>query len=246
LAARVKLARARVLLVGAGGLGSPAALYLAGAGVGTLGISDGDCVELSNLHRQVLHRSAHIGLEKSISAEVALRALNPNCQVERLPAIQVDNAQSMLRSFDLVVDGSDNFATRYLVADTAVLLSKPLIYGAVLRFSGQVSVFQGHRADAPCYRCLFPRPPAPEHAPNCAQAGVLGVVPGVIGTMQALEAIKCITGIGQDLVGRVLLFDALRASWREIKLAKDPDCPGCGSKPDPERHRDYAVTACAQ
>ncbi len=225
-----KLKQAKVLLVGAGGLGSPAALYLAAAGVGTLAISDGDTVDLSNLHRQILHRTGAIGVAKTASAAAQLVALNPLVRVLELPALDAANIDELLPTFDIVVDGSDNFATRFLVADACVKHKKPLVYGAVLRFEGQASVFLGP-ADAsgaaPCYRCLFPAPPPPEYAPSCAQAGVLGVVPGVIGTLQATEAIKLITGIGSVLSGRLLLFDAKNMRFREISIPRDPQCPSC-------------------
>ena len=223
------LASAKVLLIGAGGLGSPAALYLAAAGVGTLGISDDDSVDISNLQRQILHRTDRVGMAKTLSAELTLRALNPGCSVIRLPRIGASNASAMLQEYDLVIDGSDNFPTRFLLADSCVALRIPLIYGAVLRFTGQVSVFCGHERDLPCYRCLFAAPPPPEAAPNCAEAGVLGVLPGLIGTLQASEAIKLITGLGQPLLGRLLLVDMLKTEFRELRLPKDPGCPTCGN-----------------
>jgi sulfur-carrier protein adenylyltransferase/sulfurtransferase len=230
VAGQEKLKNARVLLIGAGGLGSPAALYLAAAGVGTLGISDGDHLDVSNLARQVLHRTDHIGALKTDSAIQTLTALNPLVMVRALPAVTASTVDALLPQFDVIVDGSDNFATRFLVSDACVRHKKPLVYGAVLRFDGQVSVFLGS-SDAsgasPCYRCLFPAPPTPEHAPNCAQAGVLGVLPGVIGTLQATETLKLITGIGATLAGRLLMFDAKAAKFREIRVPRDPFCPGC-------------------
>ena len=232
LAGQEKLKRAKVLLIGAGGLGSPAALYLAAAGVGTLAISDGDTVDLSNLHRQIVHRTDAIGMAKTSSAAAQLQALNPLIRVLELPALDATNIDDLLPAFDIVVDGSDNFPTRFLVADACVIHKKPLVYGAVLRFEGQVSVFLGTSdasGAAPCYRCLFPAPPPPEYAPSCAQAGVLGVVPGVIGTLQATEAIKLITGIGSALNGRLLLFDAKNMRFREIGIPRDPHCPSCSS-----------------
>ncbi len=230
-----KLGLAKVLLIGAGGLGSPAALYLAAAGVaatgaGKLGISDSDHVDVSNLHRQILHRTNSIGRLKTDSATAELAALNPLVNVEKLPALNAENIDALLPQFDLILDGSDNFATRFLVADACVKHKKPLIYGAVLRFEGQVSVFLGtsdSSGTAPCYRCLFPEAPPPEHAPSCAQAGVLGVVPGVIGTLQATEAIKLITGIGTPLSGRLLMFDAKTTRFREVRIPRDPHCPAC-------------------
>jgi sulfur-carrier protein adenylyltransferase/sulfurtransferase len=227
--AQRKLRSARVLLVGAGGLGSPAALYLAAAGVGELWIADGDQVELSNLHRQVLHRHAQIGMAKTASAKMQLEALNPHVRVQCLPAIDIDNVDQVLSAVDVVLDGSDNFQTRCLVADAAVKNGKPYVYGAVLRFDGQLSVFHPQDADpnTPCYRCLFAEPPDADSAPNCAEAGVLGVLPGVIGTLQAGEVLKLITGIGQVLNGALLLFDALTLRFRHIKLPRDVNCRVC-------------------
>lgn len=225
-----KLKQAKVLLIGAGGLGSPVALYLAAAGVGTLGISDSDTVDLSNLHRQVLHRTDTIGVAKTTSAAAQLHALNPLVKVIELPALSAANIDEIMPAFDMVLDGSDNFATRFLAADACVKHKKPLIYGAVLRFDGQVSVFLGPSdasGTAPCYRCLFPVPPPPEHAPSCSQAGVLGVVPGVVGTLQATEVVKLITGIGKSLSGRLLIFDAKNMRFREIGIPRDPNCPSC-------------------
>ena len=230
-AAQNKLAQAKVLLIGAGGLGSPAALYLAAAGLGHLGISDDDTVDVSNLQRQILHRTDRVGMSKTLSAELTLRALNPACQVQRLPRVNASNVAAMLSDFDIVIDGSDNFPTRFLLADACVAMKKPLVYGAVLRFSGQVSVFCGHEPKLPCYRCLFAAAPPPEAAPNCAEAGVLGVVPGIIGTLQASEAIKLITGLGQPLLGRLLLVDLLSTQFRELRLLKDPHCATCGPNP---------------
>jgi sulfur-carrier protein adenylyltransferase/sulfurtransferase len=239
------LASAKVLLIGAGGLGSPAALYLAAAGVGRLGISDDDTVDISNLQRQILHRTDRVGMAKTLSAELTLRALNPACKIDRLPRICAENSHALLQNYDLVIDGSDNFETRFLLADICLAQHKPLVYGAVLRFSGQVSVFCGHESHLPCYRCLFAAPPPPEAAPNCTEAGVLGVVPGLIGTLQASEAIKLITGIGTPLLGRLLLVDMLSASFRELRLPKDPNCPGCGPNPDASRSQHYNAAGCA-
>ncbi len=230
LAGQEKLKQAKVLLIGAGGLGSPAALYLAAAGIGTLGISDSDTVDLSNLHRQVLHRTDTVGVAKTTSADAQLHALNPLVKVIESPALSAANIDEILPAFDMVLDGSDNFPTRFLAADACVKHKKPLIYGAVLRFDGQVSVFLGPSdasGTAPCYRCLFSAPPPPEHAPSCSQAGVLGVVPGVVGTLQATEAIKLITGIGNPLSGRLLMFDAKNMRFREIGIPRDPNCPSC-------------------
>jgi len=225
-----RLQAARVAMVGAGGLGSPAAFYLAAAGVGTLVLADDDIVDRSNLQRQILHTDARIGMSKVESARIALSALNPTIAVEAFAErIGTDNVERLIASADVVVDGADNFPARYLLNDACVKLGKPLVYGAVHRFEGQVSVFDAgrQRGVAPCYRCLFPEPPPPEAAPNCAEAGVLGVLPGVIGLLQATEAIKLILGIGEPLVGRLLQFDALAMRFRETRLAADPDCRLC-------------------
>ncbi len=224
-----RLKAARVLLVGAGGLGSPAALYLAAAGVGRLGIIDEDVVELSNLQRQVLHGTRDVGRAKVASAEARLRDLNPHIDVATMHGrLSSANALDILADYDIVVDGSDNFQTRYLVNDACVLLGKTNIYGSVIRFDGQASVFCTE--GGPCYRCLFPEPPAPGAIPNCAEGGVFGVLPGMVGVIQATETIKCITGIGESLVGRLLLVDALRMRFRTIAIARDPKCPACGTR----------------
>ncbi len=225
-----RLEAARVLLVGAGGLGSPAAYYLAAAGIGTLRIADDDVVDRSNLQRQILHTDARIGVAKVESAAIALSALNPRTTVEAVrERVTSDNIERLLEGVDVVIDGADNFPVRYLLNDACVKLGKPLVYGAVHRFEGQASVFDAgrHRGSAPCYRCLFPEPPPPEAAPNCAEAGVLGVLPGVIGLLQATEAIKLILGVGESLRGRLLQFDALSMRFRETRLAADPQCPVC-------------------
>ena len=227
-----KLQAARVAMVGAGGLGSPAAYYLAAAGVGTLVLADDDIVERSNLQRQILHTQARIGLAKVESARIALCALNPTVVIEAFPErIGADNVERLIGDADVVIDGADNFPARYLLNDACVKLGKPLVYGAVHRFEGQVSVFDAgrQRGAAPCYRCLFPQPPPPEAAPNCAEAGVLGVLPGVIGLLQATEAIKLILGIGDSLAGRLLQFDALAMRFRETRLAADPECTLCAA-----------------
>ena len=230
LAGQQRLRAARVLLVGAGGLGSPAALYLAAAGVGTLGIVEFDTVDLSNLQRQILHGTSQLGQLKLASARERLLDLNPEITVfpiaDRLTSA---NALRIIAGYDVVIDGSDNFPTRYLVNDACVLSAKPLVYGSVVRFDGQVSVFDAMRG--PCYRCLFREPPPPGLVPSCAEGGVLGVLPGVIGTLQALEAIKLLLGIGEALIGRLVLFDALRLQFRELALRKDPECPLCGEHP---------------
>jgi molybdopterin/thiamine biosynthesis adenylyltransferase/rhodanese-related sulfurtransferase len=235
---QARLKAARVVVIGAGGLGSPAALYLAAAGVGTLGLVDSDRVELSNLQRQVLHGTAGVGRPKVLSAAERVADLNPHVRVvpidERLTAA---NTRGILADFDVVVDGSDNFPTRYLVNDVCVWLGKPLVYGSIFRFEGQASVF--HAAEGPCYRCLYAEPPPPGLAPSCAEGGVLGVLPGIIGSMQALEAIKLVLGAGDTLIGRLIVLDALRFSLRELKLRKDPDCPVCGVKPSIFEPIDY-------
>lgn len=230
VAGQRKLEAARVLLVGAGGLGSPAAYYLAAAGIGTLRLADDDVVDRSNLQRQILHTEARIGMAKVESAAAALSALNPRTRIDAIAErITSDNVERLLDGVDVVVDGADNFPVRYLLNDACVKLGKPLVYGAVHRFEGQVSVFDAgrHRGAAPCYRCLFPEPPPPEAAPNCSEAGVLGVLPGVIGLLQATEAIKLLLGMGEPLRGRLLQFDALSMRFRETRLSPDPDCAVC-------------------
>ncbi len=237
-AGQQRLRDARVLLVGAGGLGSPAALYLAAAGVGTLGVVDADAVELSNLQRQILHGSDTLGRPKTESARVRIGALNPEVRVETHPVrLEAANARDILAGYDLCLDGSDNFPTRYLVNDASVLLGKPYVYGSIFRFDGQVAVFGA--PGGPCYRCLFADPPPPDLVPNCAEAGVLGVLPGVIGSLQALEAIKWILGVGESLVGRLLLVDALRVRFRELSITRDPDCAVCGAQPTIRQLLDY-------
>jgi molybdopterin/thiamine biosynthesis adenylyltransferase/rhodanese-related sulfurtransferase len=223
------LKRSRVLLVGAGGLGSPVALYLSAAGVGTLGLVDFDSVDLSNLQRQILHGSSGIGSPKIDSARDRLHDINPNVQVEAYETrLTSSNALDIARDYDLIIDGTDNFATRYLVNDTSVLLGIPNVYGSVYRFEGQASVFGA--PDGPCYRCLFREPPPPDLIPSCAEAGVLGVVPGLVGTIQATEAIKLLLGIGDTLVGKLLLFDAMTMGFRTLEIRRDPGCPACGTR----------------
>ncbi|WP_305803996.1 molybdopterin-synthase adenylyltransferase MoeB [Stenotrophomonas sp. YIM B06876] len=239
-----RLLASRVLLLGAGGLGSPAAFYLAAAGVGHLRIVDDDVVERSNLQRQILHTDASVGSAKVSSARERLAALNPGVGVEALPLrVTSGNVEVMLQDVDVVLDGSDNFPLRYLLNDACVKLGKPLVYGAVQRFEGQVSVFDAgrHRGAQPCYRCLFPEPPAPEFAPNCSEAGVLGVLPGIIGLLQATEVLKLLLDIGQPLAGRLLRFDALSMRFRETRLAADPDCPVCAPGREFPGYIDYAA-----
>ena len=223
------LKASRVLLVGAGGLGSPVALYLAAAGVGTLGLVDFDAVDLSNLQRQILHGSAAVGSSKIDSARDRLRDINPNVEVETYETrFASGNALEIARGYDLIVDGTDNFATRYLVNDTSVLLGIPNVYGSVYRFEGQASVFGA--PDGPCYRCLFREPPPPHLVPSCAEAGVLGVIPGLVGTIQATEAIKMLLGLGDALVGRLLTIDVMTMAFRTIEIRRDPECPACGTR----------------
>jgi sulfur-carrier protein adenylyltransferase/sulfurtransferase len=233
-----KLKAARVLLIGAGGLGSPAALYLAAAGVGTLGIVDFDVVDKTNLQRQILHGTSAIGTPKLESAAARIHDLNPNVRVEPFETrLTSANALDIIRAFDIVADGTDNFPTRYLVNDACVLLGKPNVYGSIFRFEGQASVF--HAKEGPCYRCLYAEPPPPGLVPSCAEGGVLGVLPGIIGSIQAMETIKLILGVGEPLIGRLVLFDALKLQFRELKLAKDPDCPVCGRHPTVTELIDY-------
>jgi sulfur-carrier protein adenylyltransferase/sulfurtransferase len=241
---QLKLLESKVLLIGAGGLGSPAALYLAAAGVGRLGIVDADVVDESNLQRQVLHATADLGTPKVDSARAALEALNPDVDVvgyrERLTSENVDRILG--ESWDVIVDGADNFPTRYLVNDASVWHDIPVVHGSIYRFEGQTTVFKP--GSGPCYRCLFPQPPPPELAPSCAEGGVLGVLPGVIGSLQANEALKLLLGIGEPLVGRLLLFDALAGEFNEVAIRRDPDCPVCGEHPTITEYIDY-VEFCA-
>ena len=230
-AGQAKLAAARVALLGAGGLGAPAALYLAAAGVGQLTVIDDDRVERSNLHRQVIHADARVGMAKTESARLALNALNPRVRIEtRTERLRADNVERLLDGHDLVIDGADNFPARYLLAAATRRLRLPMVYGAVERFTGQVSVFDPRRDDSPCYRCLFPEPPSAAEAPNCSEAGVLGVLPGIVGLLQATEALKLLLGLGESLVGRLLSFDAIGMRFRETRLPRDPACPGCGAQ----------------
>ncbi|KRD79689.1 molybdopterin-synthase adenylyltransferase MoeB [Lysobacter sp. Root983] len=243
-----RLQAARVAMVGAGGLGSPAAYYLAAAGIGTLVLADDDHVDRSNLQRQILHTEARIGSPKVDSARIALTALNPHIEVIAFPErIDSGNVERLIADADVVIDGADNFPVRYLLNDACVKLGKPLIYGAVHRFEGQTSVFDAgrQRGQAPCYRCLFPEPPPPEAAPNCAEAGVLGVLPGVIGLLQATEAIKLILGLGEPLRGRLLHFDALGMRFRETRLRPDPGCAVCAPGLAFPGYIDYAAFCAA-
>lgn len=227
---QLRLKQSSVLLVGLGGLGTPAALYLAAAGVGRLGLIDGDTVDRSNLQRQVLYREGDVGRRKVEAARDHLLALNPHLQLDLYPErLTAANARERMTPYDVIVDGTDNFTTRYLVNDACVLLGKPNVYGSVFRFEGQASVFWAARG--PCYRCLYPEPPPPGTVPDCAEGGVLGVLPGLIGMIQATEAIKLILGAGEPLIGRLVLYHALGLQFRELRLAKDPACPVCGTQP---------------
>jgi adenylyltransferase/sulfurtransferase len=233
-----KLKKGSVLCIGAGGLGSPAALYLAAAGVGTIGIVDFDVVDFSNLQRQVIHGTSDVGRSKLASAKDRLLELNPHVNIETYEtALSSKNALDLFKPYDVILDGTDNFPTRYLTNDACVILGKPNAYGSIFRFEGQASVFA--TKGGPCYRCLYPEPPPPGLVPSCAEGGVLGVLPGVVGTIQATEAIKLIMGIGEPLIGRFLIYDALRMKFRELKLKKDPDCPVCGTHPTVTELIDY-------
>jgi adenylyltransferase/sulfurtransferase len=224
---QLRLKAAKVLLVGAGGLGSPSAIYLAAAGIGTLGIIDADKVEISNLHRQVVHFNEDLGKLKVTSAQEKINRINPQVQViPYATRLNAQNALAMIKDYDLVIDGTDNFPARYLINDACVLSGKPFIFGGVLRFEGQCSVFG--LTKGPCYRCIFAQPPSANEIPSCAEAGVLGILPGIIGLLQSNEATKLICGIGEPLAGRLLIFDALATSFREVKIKKDPHCPICG------------------
>lgn len=238
-AGQAKLAAARVAVIGAGGLGAPALLYLAAAGVGHITLIDDDRVERSNLHRQVIHADARVGLGKAESARMTLAALNPRVRVLPVPdRLCAENVETLLREHDIVIDGADNFATRYLLAAATRRLGMPMVYAAIERFTGQASVFDPRRDDSPCYRCLFPEPPSAADAPNCSEAGVLGVLPGLIGLVQATETLKLLLGIGEPLVGRLLAYDALGMRFRELTLRRDPHCPGCGAHAMFEGYRD--------
>jgi molybdopterin/thiamine biosynthesis adenylyltransferase/rhodanese-related sulfurtransferase len=236
---QLKLLQSRVLLIGAGGLGSPASLYLAAAGVGTIGIVDDDTVDETNLQRQIVHSTERLGDSKADSAKLTIEALNPDVTVkvfkERLTSENVDRILG--EGWDVIVDGADNFPTRYLLNDASVWHGIPVVHGSIYRFEGQVTVFKPH--EGPCYRCLFPEPPPPEMAPSCAEGGVLGVLPGVIGSLQANEGLKLTLGIGEPLVGRLLMFDALAGEFTEIRLRRDPDCPVCGENPTITDYIDY-------
>ena len=244
---QAKLLKAKVLLIGAGGLGAPASLYLAAAGIGTLGIVDADTVDASNLQRQVIHSTSRVGMSKVDSAEMVIKDLNPDVKVvgykERVDS---SNVERIFGDYDVIVDGTDNFPTRYLVNDASVFLGKPVVHGSIFRFDGQLTTFVPESAAkklgiaaGPCYRCLYPEPPPPHLAPSCQEAGVLGILPGVVGLLQATEAIKLILGRGEPLVGRLLTYDSLKMKFRELKLRRNPECPVCGPKPSITSYIDY-------
>jgi len=235
---QLKLKQAKVLCIGAGGLGSPLALYLGAAGVGTLGIVDFDVVDFTNLQRQIIHGTSDVGRKKLDSASDTLHEINPNVEVRKFDTrLSSANALELFREFDIIADGTDNFPTRYLVNDACVLTGKPNVYGSIFRFEGQASVFA--TKEGPCYRCLYPEPPPPGLVPSCAEGGVLGILPGLVGLIQATETIKLILGSGEPLIGRLLLVDALAMRFRELKLRKNPDCPACGTHPTVTELIDY-------
>src|SRR3989338_5285108 len=233
-----KLLKARILLIGAGGLGSPLGLYLSAAGVGTLGLVDFDLVDFSNLQRQIIHRTEDVGRPKVESAKERILSINPETKVniytEKLTS---ENIMKIIENYDVVIDGTDNFPTRYLVNDACMLTKKPLIYGSIFRFDGQATVFK--TPEGPCYRCFYPEPPPPGMVPSCAEGGVLGILPGITGVIQATEAIKLAMGRGDPLIGRLMLFNAMEMRFREVKLQKDPDCPVCGKNPTVKELIDY-------
>jgi sulfur-carrier protein adenylyltransferase/sulfurtransferase len=235
---QLKLKQARVLCIGAGGLGSPLALYLGAAGVGTLGIVDFDVVDYTNLQRQIIHSTADVGRKKLDSAADKLKAINPFVNVRKIETrLSSENALELFRDFDIIADGTDNFPTRYLVNDASVITGKPNVYGSIFRFEGQASVFATR--EGPCYRCLYPEPPPPGLVPSCAEGGVLGILPGLVGVIQATEVVKLILGKGDPLIGRLLLVDALAMKFRELKLRKNPECPVCGKNPTITKLVDY-------
>src|SRR5450432_1138207 len=238
LAGQKKIKGTSVLCIGAGGLGSPIAMYLAAAGIGKIGIVDFDTVDYSNLQRQILHTDADVGRSKAESAKETIRGINPHCEVVIYNTrISSENALDLIRPYDIVVDGTDNFPTRYLINDACVILKKPNVYGSIFRFEGQATIFATE--GGPCYRCLYPEPPPPGLVPSCAEGGVLGILPGLVGVIQATEVIKLILGKGEPLIGRLLLIDALDMKFRELKLRKNPDCPVCGTHPTVTELIDY-------
>lgn len=241
---QAKLLKSKVFVLGAGGLGSPALLYLAAAGVGEIGVADGDCVDLSNLQRQIIHRNDRVGKPKVLSAKESMEKLNPDVKVNALHGrLTVDNIREVIRDYDVVLDGSDNFPTRFLMNDAAFFEKKTLVSGSMFRFDGQVSVFKPHNGN-PCYRCLYPEPPPKGLVPSCQEAGVLGALAGVIGVLQAVEAVKEILGIGDSLAGNLLVFDALKMTFRKVKVRKDPECALCGEKATIKELTAYVEEAC--
>jgi molybdopterin/thiamine biosynthesis adenylyltransferase/rhodanese-related sulfurtransferase len=236
---QAKLLNSKILLLGAGGLGSPAALYLAAAGVGTIGLVDADVVDASNLQRQILHATSRVGTPKVESGEKAIRDLNPDVKVVKFQErLMSDNVERIFKDFDVIVDGCDNFPTRYLVNDASVWMKKPVVHGSIFRFEGQVTTFSP-ASGGPCYRCLYPEPPPPHLAPSCQEAGVLGILPGLIGVVQATEAVKLVLGRGNPLIGRLLTYDSLRMKFGELKLRRDKSCPVCGDNPTIKEYIDY-------
>lgn len=241
---QAKLLKSRVFVLGAGGLGSPALLYLAAAGVGTIGIADGDCVDLSNLQRQVIHNTSRVGKPKVLSAMETMEGLNPDVKVAPFHGrLTVDNIREIIREYDVVLDGSDNFPTRFLMNDAAFFEDKPLVSGSMFRFDGQVSVFKPKKG-YPCYRCLYPEPPPKGLVPSCQEAGVLGALAGVIGVLQAVETVKEILGIGDTLAGHLLIFDALKMTFRKVRVRKDPECALCGPSPSVTELKAYQEEVC--
>lgn len=241
---QAKLLKSKVFVLGAGGLGSPALLYLAAAGVGTIGIADGDCVDLSNLQRQIIHNMSSIGKSKVASAKESIEGLNPDVKVVPFKGrLNAENIREVLRDYDVVLDGSDNFPTRFLMNDAAFFERKPLISGSMFRFDGQVSVFNPNKG-FPCYRCLYPEPPPKGLVPSCQEAGVLGALAGVIGVLQAVETVKEILGLGDTLAGHLLIFDALKMTFRKVKVRKDPECALCGVNPTITELKEYEQEAC--
>lgn len=241
---QAKLLKSKVFVLGAGGLGSPSLLYLAAAGIGTIGIADGDCVDLSNLQRQIIHNSERVGKPKVLSAKESIEALNPDVKVVPFHGrLTVENIREVIRDYDVVLDGSDNFPTRFLMNDAAFFESKPLVSGSMFRFDGQVSVFKPHKG-YPCYRCLYPEPPPKGLVPSCQEAGVLGALAGVIGVLQAVEAVKEVLGIGDTLAGHLMIFDALKMTFRKVRVRKDPECALCGENASIKELKAYVEEAC--